>query len=438
MKSSRALHLILALTAMLLASLACSLAGSPAATQEKPEATSAAVTSPDPTEIPKPELGEVVLDESFTDNSNNWYVGKDADTEVALEDGKYKVRVLTLDNFYWFTPPVSVSNVDMTVDTEFTEGAPENAAYGFLCNFKDADNHYRVRIGPDGTYSIDKRVNGGDAVSIVDWTHSSAIKAGIGVTNKIRAICNDSHITLYANDALLADVIDSSLSGGSFQLMAGGYGNSKSDKNPVGVNFSNLTVRKTLAWEHPTENMLTDTFDDNKNDWDIFKEDKASVQIENGQLVMKVNEAESSYLTYSGLSLSDVDMTFDATIQEGTPANSAYGAACRRTNTDNRYMFDISGDGSYTLNKRIDGNLETIIDWSSSNAIKTGAGETNRVHIICSGENLELYVNDQLLVSAQDTSITGGTFTLQAGRFKVDTEPVTVAFDNLEAKYPEK
>ena len=216
MKSSRVLHLILALTAMLLASLACSLVGSPAATQEKPEATSAAITSPDPTETPKPELGEVVLEESFADNSNNWYVGTDSDTEVALEDGKYKVRVLTLDNFYWFTPPVSVSNVDMTVDTEFTEGAPENAAYGFLCNFKDVDNHYRVRIGPDGTYSIDKRVNGGDAVSIVDWTHTSAIKQGIGVTNKIRAVCNDSHITLYANDTLLADVIDFPFPAGPF------------------------------------------------------------------------------------------------------------------------------------------------------------------------------------------------------------------------------
>ena len=131
-------------------------------------------------------------------------------------------------------------------------------------------------------------------------------------------------------------------------------------------------------------------------------------------------------------------MAFDATIQEGTPANSAFGAACRRTNADNRYMFDISGDGSYTLNKRIDGNLETIVDWSPSNAIKTGAGETNRVHIICSGDNLELYVNDQLLISAQDTSITGGTSALQAGRFKVDELPVTVAFDNLEVKYPEK
>jgi hypothetical protein len=438
MKSSRALHLILTLTALLLASLACSLVNSPAATQEQIAATTAAVASPEPTETPKPELGEVVLEESFADNSKNWYVGTDADTEVVLEGGKYKVRVLTLDNFYWFIPPVSVSNVDMTVDTEFTEGAPENAAYGFLCNFKDVDNHYRLRISPDGTYSIDKRVNGGDAVSIVDWTPSSAIKQGIGVTNKIRAICNDSHIILYVNDTLLADVIDSSLSGGSFQLMAGGYANSKTDKNPVGVNFSDLTVRKPLAWERPSGIMLTDAFDNNNNGWDVFKEDKASAQVENGQLVMKVSEAESSYLIYSGLSLSDVEMAFDVTIQEGTPANSAYGAACRRTDADNRYMFDISGDGSYTLNKRTQGKLETIVDWSSSNAIKTGAGETNRVHIICSGENLELYVNDQLLVSAQDASITGGTFALQAGRFKVDELPVAVAFDNLEVKYPEK
>jgi len=439
MKKFRSRQLFLALAAVLLASLACSQVNNlgPTATQEPQGPAPTVIPSPKPTDTPASKVGEVVLEESFADNANNWYVGKDADTEVTLENGKYTVRITTLDNFYWFTPPASISNVDVTVDTEFTEGAPENAAYGLLCNYKDADNHYRLRVGPDGTYSIDKRVGGGDPVSVIEWSGSSAIKKGTGVINKIRAICNDGHLTMYVNDTLLADVIDTSLTGGSFQLLAAGYANSKSDKNPVGISFSNLTVRKAMAWERPTEIILSDTFDDNKNDWDVFQQDNASGQIENGQMIMKVIEAESSFMIYSGLSLSDVDITFDATIQEGTPANSAFGAMCRRTNTDNRYMFDISGDGSYMLNKRIDGKLETIVDWSPSSEIKTGTGDTNRVRIVCSGSNLELYVNDKLLISAQDTSITGGTFALQAGRFKEDNKPVTVAFDNLEVKYPD-
>ena len=441
MKLSRAKQLFFTLSTLLLASLACSLTGSspPAATQEQPATKSIAVSSsPEPTQTPMSTLGETVFEEKFADNSNNWYVGKDADTEAAIEVGKYKVRVLTLGNYYWFQSPISISEVDMTVDAEFAEGAPENAAYGFLCRYKDADNHYRFRIAPDGTYAIDKRVGGAASVSLVDWTNSSAAKQGSGATNSIRAICSEDHLILYVNDTLVADVKDTSLSGGSFALMAAGYKNSQTDKNPIGVNFSNLTVRKPLAWKHPTGNLLGDTFDDNKNDWDVFKNDKASAQIENGQMVMKVNEAESSYLVYQGLSLSNVDMSFDVSVQAGTPANTSFGAACHRTDADNRYMFDISADGSYTLNKRIKGKLETIVDWATSNVIKTGAGDTNRVRIVCSDSALELYVNDQLLISSQDTSISGGSFALQAGRFKKDNLPVSVAFDNLEVKYPEK
>jgi hypothetical protein len=438
MKSFRFRHVFIAATALLLASLACSQVNSlmPAATEQA--TIPPVVPTTGPTDTPASKQAEVILEEKFADNSNNWYVGKDKDTEVALEGGKYKVRVLSLDNVYWFTPPVTESKVDVTVDTEFTEGAPENAAYGLLCNYKDADNHYRFRLGPDGTYSIDKRVNGGDTVPIVSWTGSSAIKTGTNATNTLHIICNDSHLTMYVNDTLLSDVIDTSLTGGSFQLMASGYANKKGDNNPVGVSFSNLVVRKTVAWEPQAGTILTDTFDDNKNTWDVFTQDTASGQVENGQLVMKVMDPETSYMIYSGLSLSEVDMSFDVVVQEGTSANSAFGAICRRSDADNRYMFDISADGSYTINKRIKSELTTLVDWKESNAIKTGKGEVNRVRVVCSGSKLELYVNGELLTSATDTDLTGGTFALQAGRFKKDNKPVTINFDNLEVKYPEK
>jgi hypothetical protein len=281
-------------------------------------------------------------------------------------------------------------------------------------------------------------VNGGDTVPIVSWTGSSAIKTGTNATNTLHIICNDSHLTMYVNDTLLSDVIDTSLTGGSFQLMASGYANKKGDNNPVGVSFSNLVVRKTVAWEPQAGTILTDTFDDNKNTWDVFTQDTASGQVENGQLVMKVMDPETSYMIYSGLSLSEVDMSFDVVVQEGTSANSAFGAICRRSDADNRYMFDISADGSYTINKRIKSELTTLVDWKESNAIKTGKGEVNRVRVVCSGSKLELYVNGELLTSATDTDLTGGTFALQAGRFKKDNKPVTINFDNLEVKYPEK
>jgi hypothetical protein len=437
MKFMHTRQLYFALATFLFASLACSLVNAPITTQQPvPTAIPTVAVIEQPTQEPTPEIGELLLEEDFADNSNNWYVGADAETESRVEDGKYKVRVLAPnDNFYWFVPPVSASEVDVTVDTEFTEGAMENAAYGFLCHFTDSNNFHRFRVAPDGTYAIDKSVNAEQSY-IVDWTKSHAINQGVGATNKIHVICNENHLTLYINDAFMADVVDTSLTGGTFNLMVGAYANKREDKNPIGMNFSNLSVRKPLPWEHPTEALLVDSFDDNNNSWDVFEENGNSAQVENGQMVMKVVEPNSIYRVWPGIALSNLDLTFDAVIQEGTQSNVSYGAACRYVNNDNYYSFSVDGDGYYTLKKKVKGTQEILTDWTLSNALKPGVGQTNRIRVVCSDSMLEIYANDQLVTSLQDAELTAGGFALQAGRFDKDDLPMSVTFDNIEVKYP--
>ena len=436
MKFTRNKRLVFTLATLITAGLACSQLEK-TVVKEQLEPTSVAIAPTQELEQ-NPEREGVLFEDDFADNSNNWHIGVDADTESVIEDGKFKVRVLIPDDsFYWFTPPVSVSEVDLSVDTEFTEGAPENIAYGFLCHFKDGDNYHRVRIAPDGTYAIDKSVNAEKTV-LVEWTRSGVINQGIGVINRIRTICSEGHITLYINDAFTADVVDTSLSGGSFNLTVGAYANNTNDKNPVAASFSNLTARKPLAWERPTETLLSDSFNNNDNNWDIFEENGNSAQIENGQLVMRVKDADSVYRIWPQMTLSNVDMTFDTVIQEGSQSNASFGAACRYVNNDNYYSFNMDGDGYYTLRKKVDGTAETIIDWTASTALQPGVGAFNHIRVVCSGNTLELFANDQLVVSSQDASLTTGGFALQAGRFAIDDAPVSVAFDNLGVNYPEK
>jgi hypothetical protein len=432
MKINPAKKMLSALTALLIAGLACSQFETPAAT-EQPQPASTATASPEPTQEQKLEVGEVILAEDFADNSGNWYVGLDTDTESVIEGGKFKVRVLVQDTSFSFDPPAVISEADITVDTEFTEGASENAAYGFLCHAMDADNRYRIRIAPDGTYSINKTVNA-ETTDLVNWTKANAINQGVGAVNRIRAICSENHLILYVNDILLTDVVDTDLSGGAFSLLVASYATNESDKNPIGVSFSNLMVRKPLAWERPTEVLLADAFDNNNNGWDVFEEGGNSAQIGNGQMVMKVSDADSVYRVWPQLALANVDMTFDAAIQEGTPSNITYGAVCRYSDKENLYSFEISGDGFYSLSKKVNGNWENIVDWTSSSALK--AGETNRIRVICSDSNLELYANEQLLISSQDTTHSKSGFALQTGRYAVDDQPVSVSFDNMEVKYP--
>jgi hypothetical protein len=440
MKSSRSKQLFLVPAVLLIASLACSQFGAPAATEAP--VTEAPESAPIETEAPvteaaeqNPEMGDVIFEDDFVDNSNNWYVGLDSETDSVIEDGQFKVKVLMQDTSFSFDPPVVISDADITVDTEFLEGAPENAGYGFLCNAKDADNRYRIRIAPDGYYAINKTVNG-TTTDLINWTSAGAINQGVGAVNHMRVVCSEGHITLYINDVLLSDVVDTELSGGAFSLLVASYKNKESDTSPIKVGFSNLIVKKPKAWERPTEALLSDSFDGNGNSWSVFDENGNSAQLENGQMVIKVANADSIYRTWPQVTLSNVDMTFDVTIQEGTQSNVSYGAACRFSSVDNLYSFRIDGDGYYSLEKKVAGNWETLVDWTSSSALKLGTGETNRVRVVCSGSNLELYANEQLLISSQDTTLTGSGFALQASRFAVDNEPVSVAFDNMEVKYP--
>lgn len=237
MRSIRIWHLILGVCVLLLASLAC------AQMEVLPtvEATEAPVVEASPTT----DAGEMLLEEQFVDNSNNWAVGENKYTKTSIEDGKYQVRVPT-DGYNWFNGPVAVSDVDITVDTEFVEGEAANSDYGVICRLVDAENHYRFRIASDGVYRIDK-LEKGEFIALVDWTPSDALKIGTGVVNTMRVICNRNHLTLYVNDTLLADVVDSSFEGGSFALMVGAYTNTDTNVvTPAVVNFSNLTVRKPL------------------------------------------------------------------------------------------------------------------------------------------------------------------------------------------------
>jgi hypothetical protein len=239
MRSIRALRFLSAISVLVLVSLAC--ATTPVQSSATSE-NSAPVVETSPAVDSAPPLGEVILEDQFVDNSNNWLVDTDQYRQATIADGKYQIRI-TDAGYNWFYGPVAVSDVDITVDTEFVEGVPANTDYGVLCRVKDTNNHYRFLIASDGVYRIDKLVNN-ESSAIIDWTGSKALRTGTGVINTIRAICKGDHLTLYVNDSLVADVVDSSLEGGNYALMAGAYTGSDKVFTPAVVNFSNLTVRK--------------------------------------------------------------------------------------------------------------------------------------------------------------------------------------------------
>ena len=190
---------------------------------------------------------------------------------------------------------------------------------------------------------------------------------------------------------------------------------------------------------NPGDVLLHDIFTDNGNNWQTFSDAEADGGFANGSYVLNVKAAGKFRWVLqdpSVVNARDVDISFEVTLTDGRNNNASMGAICRYQEASNFYLFQISGDGYYSIAKVIDGNVTMLVDWTASRDIVPGK-QTNVIQIICSGNALVLAANGTVLSALEDNSITdAGGIALVAGTFKQPN--ITVAFDNLTVKVAPK
>jgi hypothetical protein len=103
-----------------------------------------------------------------------------------------------------------------------------------------------------------------------------------------------------------------------------------------------------------------------------------------------------------------------------------------RNPADRGYLFGISCDGRYSFSEW-DGTVEprglwtTHIDWTNHPAIIQGAGQTNRVGVMATGNLFELYVNGVKVAELQDDSFPEGFLGIYVGSDETDQLTVRVS-----------
>jgi len=107
------------------------------------------------------------------------------------------------------------------------------------------------------------------------------------------------------------------------------------------------------------------------------------------------------------------------------------GGMVFRATDDNFYRFRIDPQGRYQLSKRIGdpGEWHTLAGFERSPAIRTGPA-TNRLKVICKGNRIALFVNDQYLTTVVDDSFKRGGIGPYIASYKGETN-VHWSFDNL-------
>jgi hypothetical protein len=113
------------------------------------------------------------------------------------------------------------------------------------------------------------------------------------------------------------------------------------------------------------------------------------------------------------------------------PLDNEFGVLFRYVDSENFYLFSISSDGYYRLQKLVNDEWETLIRWRKSSAIKTGEASVNRIGVLADGAHLVLLVNDNVVDEVEDEEFVSGSVGLTVGTFAKGG--VEIAFDHLNA-----
>lgn len=180
----------------------------------------------------------VIYRDDFEQLDSGWEIGDYESGSVGYEDGAYVVTASGDGDTMWGVGNLSFEDVIIDVDaTQVAAPDNDNNDYGIVCREQGNGDGYYLLIAGDGSYAIIKSNEGGFN-PLVDWSTSEAIRQG-NATNHIRAVCEGSTLTLFANGQRLATTVDTEFVEGDIALTATSY-----ETAPTEIHFDNLVVRR--------------------------------------------------------------------------------------------------------------------------------------------------------------------------------------------------
>jgi len=182
-----------------------------------------------------------------------------------------------------------------------------------------------------------------------------------------------------------------------------------------------------------------DKLDGNGGWFWTFSDDVANFGVVDGKLKGTMKKANSGWrftISPDTVQLGSQQVRLTAhTVSCGQ--NDEYGLMLRlksdpsQSNFDG-YLFKLRCAGAASFQVISGTQTSTIVDWTASPAIKSGAPADNTLMGWAAGSEFRCYVNDQYLFTAQDSQLTSGFYGIYLYDRTAGGE--TVNFDTLVAK----
>ena len=369
---------------------------------------------------------EPILSENFTGDRGAWATeGSDA-ADRFYADRAYHLRMTAPNSVSWTRAQTSLTDFLVEVETTHVAG-PLDGEAGLLFRFQDEDNFYRFTITGEGVYALAKKV-AGQWEFVLGPAVSEALEAGEGAANRIGVLGRGPHFVLLANGEALATGADGSFAEGDLALAAGTY-----EEAGVDIAFDDLEIwdlaplagalpewgaapaRETttaaltpamLGMIRQEEPVFSESFTRNRGEWTTAATDEEAYFYANR--AYHIRESAPNRLIWSDAHTDSADFLLEADIAAvaGSP-ETRIGFLFRHADDDNAYLFTITDDGHYLLEKKVDGAWETVVGPAASDAIEMGAGATNRIGVFANGPLIALIANDSVLDAVHDADLSG-------------------------------
>ena len=194
-----------------------------------------AISGSAPTAATSANTGAVLLQDTFDSASSSDFTGGETDSATyKFVGGAYEISITKPKMIAW--APTRQDYGDTSISVDATIAGSKLTAAGLLFHFQDDKNFYIFTVSSDGRYSLDLYKDD-TPKTLVDWTEASAIKPP-GQVNALRVETAGDKIRLYANDTLLDEISDSTITRGKAALAVNSF-----QDGGVTVKFDNLAIR---------------------------------------------------------------------------------------------------------------------------------------------------------------------------------------------------
>jgi hypothetical protein len=164
--------------------------------------------------------------------------------------------------------------------------------------------------------------------------------------------------------------------------------------------------------------------------WDVFEGEEAYLRVDEG--VYELYAPAPGMMWGRSQSVhQDVVLQVQAESISGDE-NVGYGLMCRASTNDSNYdgyHFWVSADGFASIFKVVDDDVEDLVEFRRAFSVRRGDG-INTLTVVCVGDYLAFYVNQQIVAEVHDDSFTQGLAGVSGSSF-FESSDIHIRYDDF-------